>query len=60
MVKREDKAMKLLKQNEEIQVSEAVCYLKQHGSFAGMPTVQSRPELSITPPAITRANGTRR
>lgn len=38
--------MKIVKHNEEIQVHEAVCYLKQHGSFAGMPTVQSRVDLN--------------
>lgn len=45
MIKNEAKAMKIVKHNEEIQVGEAVTYLKQHGSFAGMPTVQSKVDL---------------
>uniref|UniRef100_A0A1I8B4U3 Sodium/hydrogen exchanger n=1 Tax=Meloidogyne hapla TaxID=6305 RepID=A0A1I8B4U3_MELHA len=43
----EDRGMKLVKYNEEIQVTEAVSYLKKHGSFAGMPTVQSCRDLQL-------------
>ncbi|KAF7638104.1 Sodium/hydrogen exchanger [Meloidogyne graminicola] len=46
----EDKGMKLVKYNEEIQVTEAVSYLKKHGSFAGMPTVQSCRDLAQSLP----------
>uniref|UniRef100_A0A914E8X8 Sodium/hydrogen exchanger n=1 Tax=Acrobeloides nanus TaxID=290746 RepID=A0A914E8X8_9BILA len=42
MVKQVDKGMKLVEHNEEIQVKEAVSYLRKYGSFAGMPTVQSK------------------
>ncbi|KAH7731970.1 sodium/hydrogen exchanger 3 family protein [Aphelenchoides avenae] len=39
----EDRGMKIVRHNEEIQVNEAVSYLRKHGSFAGMTTVQSKP-----------------
>ncbi|KAI1713202.1 sodium/hydrogen exchanger family domain-containing protein [Ditylenchus destructor] len=60
MVKQEDRAMKIVKHNEEIQANEAITYLKQHGSFAGMPTVQSRTDLSqqANAPANTKGRFT--
>uniref|UniRef100_A0A183CAB3 Sodium/hydrogen exchanger n=1 Tax=Globodera pallida TaxID=36090 RepID=A0A183CAB3_GLOPA len=45
MLNPNDKEMKIVRHNEEIQVTEAVIYLKKHGSFAGMPTVQSSRDL---------------
>ncbi|KAL3097758.1 hypothetical protein niasHS_000493 [Heterodera schachtii] len=45
MLNPNDKEMKIVRHNEEIQVKEAVIYLKKHGSFAGMPTVQSSRDL---------------
>ena len=45
MVEPENNAMRILRHNEEIQVNEARTYIKQHGSFAGMPTVQSKSDL---------------
>lgn len=45
MVKKIDKGMKLVEHNEDLQVKEAVSYLRKYGSFAGMPTVQSKSSL---------------
>jgi hypothetical protein len=55
----EDRAMKIVKYNEEIQVTEAVTYLKKHGSFAGMPTVQSSRDLVATGQQQLQINGPR-
>jgi len=55
----EDRGMKIVKYNEEIQVTEAVTYLKKHGSFAGMPTVQSSRDLVGVAAAAQLANGPR-
>nr|CAD2157395.1 unnamed protein product [Meloidogyne enterolobii] len=52
----EDRGMKLVKYNEEIQVTEAVSYLKKHGSFAGMPTVQSCRDLQLAQSLPPRFN----
>uniref|UniRef100_A0A915DB13 Sodium/hydrogen exchanger n=1 Tax=Ditylenchus dipsaci TaxID=166011 RepID=A0A915DB13_9BILA len=55
MVEQDAKLMKIVKHNEDIQVSEARSYLRQHGSFAGMPTVQSKPDLQ-QPSVLQAAN----